>query len=178
MAKAGVVGIRLNLVGLPIPDFSAAPWPKLLGQLVEWNWQVEVQRKMADLPQVLTPLLGAGVTVVVDHFGLPDQALGDKDPALEFLLAQGKTRRVYCKVSAPYRSGKDGEGIGKALYPRLRDALGADRLLWGSDWPHTGFEKVQTYAQNRAFLDAMVSDEKERAAIMGANAAGLFRFGG
>jgi predicted TIM-barrel fold metal-dependent hydrolase len=177
--RKGVVGIRLNLVGLPIPRFDEAPWPALLRSVADLGWQVEVHREAKDLEPILTPLLRAGVTVVVDHFGRPDARLGVDDPGFRHLLTTGSQRRTFVKVSAAYRNGKEGAGEGTALkaYPMLRDALGLDRLVWGSDWPHTQFEAVENYKKTRAFLDTMVPDASEREAILSKNPAALFRFG-
>jgi predicted TIM-barrel fold metal-dependent hydrolase len=175
---AGIVGVRLNLVGRPIPDFTADPWPEHLKRVAALGWQVEVHREAKDLEAIVGPLLKAGVNVVVDHFGRFDGALGVKDPGFEYLLKQGATRRLWVKVSAAYRNGKDGAGEAGALaaYPMLRDALGLDRLLYGSDWPHTAFESAANYANQKAFFEKMVPKVDERRMIMGDNAAKLFRF--
>ncbi|MGL4634906.1 MAG: amidohydrolase family protein [Beijerinckiaceae bacterium] len=177
MDQAGIVGVRLNLVGRPIPDFTADPWPEHLKRVAALGWQVEVHREAKDLPQIVTPLLNAGVNVVVDHFGRFDGALGVKDPGFEYLLKQGASKRLWVKVSAAYRNGKDGAGEAAALaaYPLLRDALGADRLLFGSDWPHTTHEKTINFANQKAFFEKMVTRADERKLILGDNAAKLFR---
>jgi predicted TIM-barrel fold metal-dependent hydrolase len=176
LKEAGVVGIRLNLVGLPIPAFDAEPWPEFLKNIAELNWQVEVHREARDLEGIIGPLLKAGVNVVVDHFGRPDGKLGVDDPGFRYLLTTGAQRRTWVKVSAPYRNGDEGAGEATAskAYPMLRDSLGADRHVWGSDWPHTHFEKAQTYEKNRAFLDTMVSDAGERQRILTTNPGLLF----
>ncbi len=174
---ADVVGMRLNLVGRPIPDFASELWQAHLKLIAKLGWQVEIHREAKDLPQIVGPLLAAGVTVVVDHFGRPDGALGVADPGFQYLLAQGATRRLWVKVSAAYRNGKDGAGEKTALeaYPLLKAALGVDRLLFGSDWPHTAFESVANYANQKAFFERMVVSADERRMIMGDNAAKLFR---
>ncbi len=174
---AGIVGVRLNLVGRPIPDFTADPWPEHLKRVAALGWQVEIHREAKDLEGIIGPLLKAGVNVVVDHFGRFDGALGVKDPGFEYLLKQGTTKRLWVKVSAAYRNGKDGAGETGALaaYPMLRDSLGLDRLLFGSDWPHTAFEKTATYANQKAFFEKMVPKADERRMILGENAAKLFR---
>jgi predicted TIM-barrel fold metal-dependent hydrolase len=177
---AGVVGIRLNLVGgAPIPEFASAPWRTLLGHVARLRWQVEVHREAADLPRILPALLDAGVVVVVDHFGRPDPALGVDDPGFRFLLDAGARRRVWVKLSAAYRNGADGRGerIAHEAIPLLRAALGADRLLWGSDWPHTQFESAARYGQARAALDAWLPDADERRAVLVDTPQALFRFG-
>lgn len=178
LAAAGVVGVRLNLVGLALPDFSAGPWPHLLKSIARRRWQVEIHREARDLPQIIAPLLEHGVIVVVDHFGRPDPRLGVDDPGFRYLLSTGKTGQVWVKVSAAYRNGASGAGEATAMRaaPMLRDAFGAGRLVWGSDWPHTQFEAAVRYASLRAQLEQWFPDETERRNILVANARQLFRF--
>ncbi|WP_445493065.1 amidohydrolase family protein [Rhodopseudomonas sp. RCAM05734] len=174
--ESGVVGLRLNLVGKPLPDLETPLWRGLLDKAHKLQWQVEVQRAAADLPALVSQLLNSGVDVVIDHYGLPDSQSGISDPGFVALTKLGATRRLWVKISAPYRTGADGERIARAAYPVLRDALGRDRLLWGSDWPHTQFEGSQNYGKTLAFFTDMVGNAEDRAAIL-QNPRGLFRFG-
>ena len=174
--RQGCVGIRLNLVGKPNPVFDQGDWPDHLARLVDLNWQIEIQAESKRWPDLLSPLLAKGATVVADHFGLPDKTAGVDDPGFRHLLSTGTTGRVWAKVSGYYRSGSNGEQIAKAAYPLLRDALGNDHLVWGSDWPHTAFENVVTPTSARQFLDFLVPDEKERRIILTDAPARLFRF--
>lgn len=178
LRSAGVMGIRLNLVGLPIPDFSTPPWPALLKEVESRDWQVEVHREARDLPQIVGPLLEAGVNVVVDHFGRPDPKLGVDDPGFRYLLSTGSSRRVWVKLSGAYRNGAAGRGeaIAVAATPLLRNSFGAERLMWGSDWPHTLFEKTVDYAATRSALDTWVADPRDRQVILFETPAKLFGF--
>jgi predicted TIM-barrel fold metal-dependent hydrolase len=173
--QAGVVGIRLNLVGQPLPDLAAPEWTALLAKLKARDWQVEIQRNASDLAALVPRLLDHGVRVVFDHYALPDPKLGVSDPAYAAILKLGASRNIWIKISAPYRNGANGEAFAKQAYPLLRDAYGLDRLLWGSDWPHTQFEASQTYAKNRHFLDELVTAPDERAKIL-VSPKQLFRF--
>ncbi len=173
--KAGIVGIRLNLVGQPLPDLTAPEWKVLLANLKSANWQVEIQRNASDLVGLVPQLLDAGVAVVLDHYTLPDAKLGVADPAFQSILTFGATKRVWVKMSAPYRNGANGEAFAKQAYPLLRASFGLDHLLWGSDWPHTQFETTESYEKNRRFLDALIPDASERAEVLIAPRS-LFRF--
>lgn len=173
--RAGVAGIRLNLVGQTLPDLAAAEWKALLARVKAMGWQVEVQRNASDLAELAPQLLDHGVAVVLDHYALPDPKLGVTDPGFQSLLKLGATRNVWVKISAPYRNGAVGEDFAKQAYPRLRGAYGLDRLLWGSDWPHTQFEATQSYARTRRFLDTLIVDPAERAQVL-ASPRPLFRF--
>lgn len=175
---AGVVGIRLNLVGLPISELAAAPWPRFLRDLATLGWFVEVQREARDLPRIVDPLLAAGLNVVVDHFGRPDPAQGVDDPGFRYLLKSAASRRLWLKLSGSYRNGANGAGgkIAMAAIPLARDAFGVERLIWGSDWPHTQFERTASYGATRAEFDRWIPSETERVAILRTTPAALYRF--
>ncbi|MFD0938401.1 amidohydrolase family protein, partial [Methylobacterium trifolii] len=171
LAAAGVVGIRLNLVGAPDPAFSAGPWPGFLKNLADLGWQVEVQAEARRWPVLLDPLLQAGVTVVADHFGKPDPKLGVDDPGFRHLLAAGAGGRVRVKLSGSYRNG---DGLPAAAIPLLRRHLGLERLVWGSDWPHTQFETATDYRRVRAELDTWLPDPAERRIVLSDAPRALF----
>jgi predicted TIM-barrel fold metal-dependent hydrolase len=179
MNRMGVVGIRLNLVGgAPMPDIMGARWRTLLKRVADLGWQVEVHREARDLPQLLSPLLNAGVNVVVDHFGRPDPALGVIDPGFRFLLEAGASGRIWVKLSAAYRNGGDaaGENIALTAIPLLRNAFGMERLMWGSDWPHTQFEESLAHDRVPGMLDAWLPDPVERNMVLVDTPTSLFQF--
>jgi len=186
LARAGIVGIRLNLFSLPNPDYTSAAWRATLAKLASLGWQIEVHCEAQRLPQVVGPLLArkdGAIDVVVDHFGRPQAALGVDDPGFRYLLTLGETRRVWVKVSAAYRnvaanagSDTNGSATAMAAMPLLKNALGLDRLVWGSDWPHTQFEKVASYDAVYALMLKLLPTERERQAVLVDTPAKLFKF--
>ena len=178
LQQGGVVGVRFNLVGgAPLPDFSGA-WRDTLTRIAALGWQEEIHREAADLPRVLEPLLALGLKVVVDHFGRVDAALGVDDPGFRYLLSTGPSRQVWVKLSAQYRNGgsEGGARFAGQAWPLLRQHFGPDRLLWGSDWPHTQHESMTSYADSWRRFESLVSDEADRRCITGETAAQLFQF--
>ncbi|MBK4735107.1 amidohydrolase family protein [Noviherbaspirillum pedocola] len=176
---AGVVGLRLNLVGgAALPDLRSPPWRALLRSAVDLGWHVEVHREARDLPLLLAPLLEAGVNVVVDHFGRPDPAKGVDDSGFRALLEAGASRRVWVKLSAVYRNGANGVGerIARDAMPLLRRAFGPERLLWGSDWPHTRFEDDTSVAASLALLETLLPDAAARRIVLNDAPNALYRF--
>jgi predicted TIM-barrel fold metal-dependent hydrolase len=178
LQAAGVVGIRLNLIGLPTPDFASLAWRDLLEQIRRRGWQVEVHQAAQELRPVLEPLLAVGINVVVDHFGRPSAALGIEDPGFRYLLSLGASRQVWVKLSGAYRNGPDGRGEATALaaMPLLLRHFGLERLLWGSDWPHTLFEQSVDYAAQARLLERLLPSEAQRRAVLHQTPAQLFRF--
>ncbi|MGU3404950.1 amidohydrolase family protein [Methylobacterium brachiatum] len=163
LVSAGVVGIRLNLIGVPSPRLDAEPWSTLLERLADLGWQVEVQAEARRWPELLPLLLKSGVTVVADHFGKPDPKLGVEDPGFRHLLKSGATGRVWVKISGSYRNGA---GLPAAAIPLLRDSFGLDHLVWGSDWPHTQFETTTHYEAVRRELDRWLPHAGDRRIVL------------
>jgi predicted TIM-barrel fold metal-dependent hydrolase len=163
LAADGVVGIRLNLIGHTLPELQEAGWRGLLAAVAARGWHVEVHRRAADLEHLVPALLAAGVDVVIDHFGRPDPALGVDDPGFRYLLSLGHTGRVWVKLSGAYRNGAD---LACAAIPMLRQSFGLERLVWGSDWPHTLFETEIVYADTRSWLDAGIADPADRSIVL------------
>lgn len=178
MHERGVVGVRLNLIGEPDPDLSSPLWRTHLTDLAALGWQVEVQAEARRLAKLIPPLVEAGVKVVVDHFGRPDPKLGVEDPGFLYLLSVGAGRRVWVKLSAPYRlgAGTAGEVVAAKAAPMLLHAFGPERLVWGSDWPHTEFEAVADTGKMRQVLDGWVPDPIARGQVLSATPAALFQF--
>ena len=75
---------------------------------------------------------------VIGHFALA-RAEGRADqPGFEELLALVRRGKAYVKLSGPYRISKrspDYDDIAPITRALVRAA--PDRMLWGSNWPHT-----------------------------------------
>ena len=178
LKHAGCAGIRLNLFGLPDLNLSSSQWARVLGKVKELDWQVEVHAEARRMPEIVKPLLQSGCNVVIDHFGRPDPALGVRDPGFQYLLSVADTRRVWMKISGAYRNGDSGVGQKVALdaIPLLKQSFGLERLVWGSDWPHTQFESKENYNEVFRFLQEMLPDEREREVVLTTSPAKLFGF--
>lgn len=176
LRAGGVVGLRLNLIGAADPLLQAEPWRSLLARATALNLQIEMQAEAARLVHLLPALLGAGATVVIDHFGLPDPRLGPEDPGWRAMLAlAADAPRLHLKLSAPYRLGAEGPALAARLSPRLREAFGS-RLVFGTDWPHTQHEGPAHAADALRGLETWLPDPIDRAACLGPSAVSLFGF--
>jgi predicted TIM-barrel fold metal-dependent hydrolase len=177
LATSGVVGIRLNLVGLPVPDLQAPLWRAFLSRVNALGFHVEVHRDAIDLPMTVGPLVEAGCTVVVDHFGRPDAALGTSDPGFRYLLSTASSGRVWVKLSAAYRSARGANGMahGDTLITELLETFGPTRLVWGSDWPHTQHRSLIDYGAARAALHRWIPDTSLQQVVLRDAPRELFR---
>jgi predicted TIM-barrel fold metal-dependent hydrolase len=138
---AGVRGIRLNLEVRheTDPGRTRAQLEAAAAAVDLPGWCVQLHCAAALLPVLQKGLYAFRVPVVLDHFaGLraPDARGSGALHTLRELLDTGA---VYLKLSAFYRASDDAPGYAD-LAPLARALIEAraDRLLWGSDWPHTG----------------------------------------
>lgn len=178
LGASGIVGIRLNLDGLPLPDFSSAEWVRLFEALRKRRWQIEVHRQGKDIPTLIAPLLDTGLDIVVDHFGRPDDEAGVNDPGFLYMMQRRDSKNLWVKLSASYRNGDKGRGAATAVKAArmLIDNLGPDRLVWGSDWPHTRHEEQQSIPATIKEFQTWIPSESMRELILESNAARLFHF--
>lgn len=158
MDAAGVRGVRLNLVSPvgeavePAQRFAAlAPRLQRLGWHLQWYTNAEQLPRIAELHRT------SDVTCVLDHLAGFGAHVADDHPAwraAELLAARG----AWLKLSGWYRL--DAHAPYASLVPRMRrlaDLFG-DRMVWGSDWPHTLFtpDAMPPYAQTwQPVVDAL-----------------------
>lgn len=173
---AGVVGIRLNLIKKTLNDYTTPLWRSLFARLEKRAWSVEIQREISDLADFLPTILDSGVEVVVDHFARTLEGIQPSIPSHRAFLTLLNDAPIWTKISAAYRcdaSVKDAQ----TMLATLRDAYGhSDRLLWGSDWPHTQFESQTNYSDQYRTMRTLLSDEGGRDQVLIHNPTKLFRF--
>ncbi|MFK8083545.1 MAG: amidohydrolase [Granulosicoccus sp.] len=140
---AGVRGFRWNLVqGAAIPALGSLQVKQHLNSIRERDMHIELHLESSRLAQLICPLLDTGVTVVVDHFGLPAEPDASNDPWIQAITDHKNLSRLYVKFSAPYRTPFDTLPHALAIQSRLLP----DHVIWGSDWPHTQHESTVEYS--------------------------------
>lgn len=177
MNGQGVVGARLNLFGRAIPDFSQAVWQAFFEKLNALDWHVEVHCPYQQLPVVMPALLQKADKVVVDHLGRPDFKQGVQLGQLEYLCSLAASGRVWVKLSGDYRIWPEGSTDGcEAVVQHLINSFGTQRLMWGSDWPHTEHESLSSVRKSLHWLINAVESQENLAEILSHTPKSFFRF--
>ena len=173
--EQGIIGARLNLFGKPCPDLTEPSWQRFLERIAQLGWQVEIHATPDYLLKLLPALKAYDVDVVIDHFGRFDPKKGVQDADYQQVLALLDPAQHWVKVSAYYRLGDD-NGVQNATQAlALLRAYGMDqRLIWGSDWPHTQHDIG--FAKALATLKTIVNDAALVKQILTVNNAALFHF--
>jgi predicted TIM-barrel fold metal-dependent hydrolase len=174
MARIGVRGLRFPILGLPTPQWSA--YHEMRGEALKRDWPIHLYVESRRLPEMLPFLLDGGHKVVIPHYGMFDRTLGPaRDPGFKVLLESAKTGRVFVVMCGAYRVGPE---RARLAAPMLLDAFGAERLMWGSDWPHTDTDlnRVTTYPITLRTFEDWVPTEAVRRSILVDTPSKLYGF--
>ncbi|WP_426959400.1 amidohydrolase family protein [Muricoccus radiodurans] len=173
MKADGIVGVRLFFRRVPNPpDLNSAENRRLLRRIRDLGWHVHVLADDAQWPDIIPAIEASGATLVVDHFGKPDPALGAKGPGFRAILAAVERGRTWVKLSGGFRMPDP--SAAKDLAAALIRASGGERLVWASDWPFAAFEETMTYARAIENFEEWVPDDALRHRIGAVNPMTLY----
>jgi 2-pyrone-4,6-dicarboxylate lactonase len=134
----GVRAIRLDL-------FARATWPledlvayirRMASRATPRGWHLQFYSPGTVVRDLLPFLAGLEDRFVIDHMGYMLEADGLTDSDFDRLLDVLRQGNGWIKLSGAYRIAKSGPLSSVAPLGRALVAARADRLVWGSDWPH------------------------------------------
>ncbi|MDD2545578.1 MAG: amidohydrolase family protein [Burkholderiaceae bacterium] len=180
LAARRVRGLRVNFVspqswGRTPPEMLDTLARQLAGHPACAGWHLQVFAHPEQIVALAPRLQALPVPLVIDHLGRIDPAQGPAAEAcgvLRRLLDGGNT---WVKLSGAYmRSTVQGPGYADTL-PLGRALVQAapERLVWGSDWPHTTeppgtvndadlVDLLQAWAGSEAAMDRILVDNPAR----------------
>jgi len=166
MKADGIVGIRLFFRRIPDPpDLDSPEYKLLLRRVRDLDWHVHSLARGEALIRMINAAESAGVKLVIDHFGMPDERLGVDCPGFKALLAAVERGRTWVKMSGGFRMPSREQA--RSYAQALLKVSGGERLMWASDWPFAAYEDKVTYAQTIADLHDWVPDAAQRRLIGG-----------
>ncbi|WP_233154857.1 amidohydrolase family protein [Candidimonas nitroreducens] len=171
--KLGVKGIRI--FSRNIDDLT----PELLARISNFGWHVQFYSKPDQLLDHADFLERLDHTVVLDHFAHSSAHAGLESPLHKALLRLLDTGRFWVKISGPMRITNE-EPPYPSVIPVARSLIAhaPERLVWGSDWPHTNMWD-RTMPNDAVLIDMLaewVSDESTLNRILVQNPSELYGF--
>lgn len=153
--KHGVRGLRLNVESSGHGDIQAISaalhyWAERIAAL---GWHLQIYASL-DVLHALSPALqGLTVPVVLDHFAMVTDTTPLDDVRVQAVLSLVRSGCAYVKLSAPYRIQSaptpDLDGVARIAAQYMH--ANPERVLWGSDWPHTNREPGKTAHELSAY---------------------------
>jgi predicted TIM-barrel fold metal-dependent hydrolase len=139
---AGVRGIRVNLEARGALHLDEAAQAQALEAAARvaarFGWHVQTYANFTVLSGLRDTIRRLPTPLVADHFARASaQEAESGDPKFQAVLDLVADGHLYVKLSAPHRSGAHGAGADMGSVVRALVAANAERMLWGSDWPHT-----------------------------------------
>jgi predicted TIM-barrel fold metal-dependent hydrolase len=172
-AVPGCHGVRLfGIDAKPPAWFDGDVGTALWDTAIDLDLRIVATLLAPDLPRLATMLQRhPGAPVVLDHCGFPDLRDGPSFPGLAPVLALAGQPGLHLKVTSHVLEAAGAHS--SALVSRLVDRFGADRLVWGSDYPQT---HDRTYSELVALgRDACGDlDGSDQARVLGENARRLW----
>ena len=138
MDRAGIRGIRLNLgAGQNDPEAGRRQFQALRGLVKRPGWHIQIYAGLAVVARIKDLVLDSPVPVVIDHFGGLQAAPGLEQPGFGDLIDVVRSGKAYVKISGAYRaSGRAPDYSDVVPFAQALIAANADRVVWGTDWPH------------------------------------------
>ncbi|MBU1357801.1 MAG: amidohydrolase family protein [Gammaproteobacteria bacterium] len=181
LAARRVCGLRVNFV---TPQSWGVTTPRMLTTLAakaaRLGWHVQVFAEAEQLVALESVLDALPAPLVIDHLGRIDRSGGTSQAAfatIRRLLDRGNT---WLKLSGAYMRSRDGgpdyadtHALGRALVQAA-----PERMVWGSDWPHT--TEVPGTVDDAALVDLLrtwCEDDRLMDRVLVENPAQLYGFG-
>jgi L-fuconolactonase len=170
-------GLRPMLQDIADPEWILQPaLAPALRAMADCGLVFDALVKSVHLPHVLT--LAArhpDLRMVIDHCAKPDIAAGEWQPWADGMARIANETQAMCKLSGLMTEAGPQPGAVRRWGEHVLQSFGADRVVWGSDWPV--LELAASYAQWLGEAQQLLAgmDAKGQAAVMGGNAVGLYR---
>ncbi len=150
-----------------------APHPEILRSLTSLGLRFDALITERHLP-VLAQFAAKNpeLPIVVDHGAKPQP--GDKSAWDAGMRVLARDPRIYCKLSGlltelSIEELKNPLPALRETFARLLDWFGADRIMWGSDWPVLTL--AASYEEWRSYTETLLAElsASEREAVLGGN---------
>jgi D-galactarolactone isomerase len=175
----GIRGIRFTLY-TPVQAVVGFEMVESLSQRVhELGWHVQLHWTAAQIVEHEALLRRLPSKIVFDHLARLSLPEGIDHPAFGIVRSLLDTGRAWLKLSGPYLDSRVGEAQRYSDMDRTAHAwvnAAPERLVWGSDWPHTT-ETIKP--DDTALFDLLshwVENPAQRRAILVDNPAKLYDF--
>lgn len=179
----GVRGVRFNLHVSQGGSADKREIEAVIDRVRPLGWSVTFHARARDLEADAGWFAGMAAPVIIDHYARVDFGGGVGQPAFRNLLELARNNEhVHVKLSCIERCSASGPPWEDSL-PFAHALLEAapDRLLWGTDWPHSQRFAIGQQCDTGALVDMipkLIPDEALRRRILVENPLKLFPFDG
>ncbi|AEC21783.1 dicarboxylic acid hydrolase [Pusillimonas sp. T7-7] len=173
--QAGVRGVRLNVLFGGGVGFDAME--TLAKRIAQLGWHMQLLLDARELPTLLPRLTALSCPIVIDHMGHMPASLGVDHDGFQALLSLVRNHQTWVKLSGAYRLSTDFDQFSDVdIFAQTLIDTAADRMLWGSDWPHVDLKDMPNTGRLLQQLARWAPDPTVRDGILVNNPARLYDF--
>jgi predicted TIM-barrel fold metal-dependent hydrolase len=182
----GIRGVRFNLLDRPRGNVRLDALDRCVENVAGLDWSIDLHIDMKNLIEQERRIRNMPVPVVIDHIARVKPAEGLNQPGFQLLLELAKLKHVWVKVSGadkicntPVHSYFGLPFIEVIPYARAVIAAAPERVLWGTDWPHSNTFAPGYTPNDGDLVDLLAEfapDEQIRKRILVDNPAVLYGF--
>jgi 2-pyrone-4,6-dicarboxylate lactonase len=182
----GIRGVRFNLLDRPEGNIKLDVFDRAVERIANMGWSVDLHIDPKNLLAHEKRIRSLPVPVVFDHIARVDPEEGLKQSGFQLLLDLMKDKRFWVKVSGADKICKvdlySSRGLsyqGVVPFARAVIEIAPDRVIWGTDWPHSNIFSPGKTPNDGDLLDLLLEcapDESVRRKILVENPAVLYGF--
>jgi predicted TIM-barrel fold metal-dependent hydrolase len=103
----------------------------------QYGWHIQLYTRPSVILGMRETLEASPVPLVFDHFGGAQASAGMNQPGLDVLLELVRRGTAYVKISGAYLGSSAAPAYADmAPFAKAFIAANAQRVIWGTDWPH------------------------------------------
>jgi predicted TIM-barrel fold metal-dependent hydrolase len=177
--EGGIRGIRFTLYR---PEFAVVDFDMLeplARRISRYGWHVQLHWTADQVVAHRHTLERLAAPIVFDHLGRLPLPEGTRHPAFDIMRGLVDRGRAWVKLSGAYLDSQVGDAGGYAdVDPIARSWIDAapERLVWGSDWPHSAVAVKPDTGKLFDLLSRWAPDARVRERILVDNPARLYEF--
>jgi 2-pyrone-4,6-dicarboxylate lactonase len=142
--EGGIRGVRFNLLDRPRGNVKLDVLDRCVENIANLGWSIDLHIDTKSLLEQEKRIRSMPVPAVIDHMARVIPAAGLNQPGFQLLLDLLKLEHVWAKVSGADKICNTTVHIYYGLpfvevipYARAVIAAAPNRVIWGSDWPHS-----------------------------------------
>jgi predicted TIM-barrel fold metal-dependent hydrolase len=184
--EGGIRGVRFNLLDRPRGNVALDVLDRCVENVIDLGWSIDLHIDGKSLLGHEKRIRSMPLPVVIDHIARVKPAEGLNQPAFQLLLDLLKLKHVWVKVSGADKICNtivhDYFGLPFVeVIPYARAVISAapDRVIWGTDWPHSNNFAPGHTPNDGGLVDLLAEfapDEQTRNRIFVDNPAALYGF--
>ena len=180
LSARGVRGVRFNFIKRLRGEFNEDRFWHVVSRMEGLPWNVDLHTEPQIIEERAEIIRRVRLPVVIDHFGLIEAHKGLDQSAFKVLKQLLSEGNVWVKISSTDRQMKRGSSYEQVVaMARALVAHRADRLIWGTDWPHSFVWEAGQMPNDGDLINMLpdfAPDEATRKMILADNPARLFGF--